>query len=96
MEGMNVMNSTSSEAVRETCTLLQFVRLKGVKSPAEVKNAFQAWMRRGEHLPKAVNQGILDENRQNNLTGRATGSYRVTDLEQAWKHWVDVRRSNHD
>jgi hypothetical protein len=76
-------------------TILQFVKMKGVKSPAETKNAFQAWMRRGEHLPKAINQVHLDENRQNSLTGRTTGLYRTTDLEQAWDHWLSVRRSEH-
>jgi len=80
----------------DALTLLQFVRLQGVKNPAEAKNAFQAWMRRGDHLPRAINQPILDENRQKNMTGRATGTYRLSDLEQAWKHWLDVRRSNHE
>ena len=94
METINSSTATATIAPADNMTLLQFVRVKGVTNPADVKNAFQAWMRRGDHLPRALNQTDLDDHRKKNHTGRITGTYRIVDLEKAWNHWLEVKRSN--
>jgi len=93
----NVANPTMTAPTTVSgLTLLQFVRSKRVANPADVKNAFQAWMRRSDRLPRAINQLDLDDHRKKNHTGRITGTYNVPDLEQVWNQWLDVKRSNHD